>query len=700
MHPSFRRCVFLCLLALLPLAASARAQGTVPTFRFIAGQHTLTVAGRDPAQGGTITLPTLLVPVSLTVEGTHTTSGEPFVMSAAGDVPRLLASPLFTRYAFPTGGTTQFTDAMLRTTFPGRADWHTLLARPAVQPMRITIPAGYGYVLTSKRDGGAALAVVDADYVQQQIFRQLPKRDGQLVIAFTHNTTFYVDGDATVCCATGTHGVDRATGASFVLGSYLHDAPAVSRDQDVQPLSEQLAEFFVDPLHDPAIYGYDTAGTGNAVPPWRAGEGCGGVGIGSAYFQLEPTDTNHKNNIPASMPFAAGMYHLQNVALLPWYLGAEMPGRSTAFSFPDAHALAGPAQPCTMGRRHRGEAMMPTAVPAPENKAPNGHRLIGYYNGSSSFRLTDIAPQWDTIIVAFAAPVKDAPEGTLAFHPPDGITPQEFAAEVAAMKHRGKKVMISLGGGGAFFSLKSEAQIAHFVACVSGIVKQYGFDGVDIDFESPSLVLDPGDTDFRHPTTPSVAHLIAGLRQLHDRFGPGFMISLVPEGSQIPGGFAGYGGQFGSYLPLVYGLRDILSFVDVQDYNTPPLEGLDGEIYQTDTVDYHAAMTELLLHGFAVGGDPKRFFPPVPADKVAVGFLTGYSSPDVVQGAMQEIITGKAPAGTTYKLRQGSGYPGMIGAMFWTIDDDRRGNYRYSNTVGPQLHGYSIFDNGGERKVR
>jgi hypothetical protein len=30
----------------------------------------------------------------------------------------------------------------------------------------------------------------------------------------------------------------------------------------------------------------------------------------------------------------------------------------------------------------------------------------------------------------------------------------------------------------------------------------------------------------------------------------------------------------------------------------------------------------------------------------------------------------------------------MIGAMFWTIDDDRRGGYNFSNVVGPQLHGY------------
>ena len=87
------------------------------------------------------------------------------------------------------------------------------------------------------------------------------------------------------------------------------------------------------------------------------------------------------------------------------------------------------------------------------------------------------------------------------------------------------------------------------------------------------------------------------------------MISLVPEGTQIPGGYPGYGGQFGSYLPITYAIRDILSFIDVQDYNTPPLQGLDGEIYQSGSVDYHAAMTELLLHGFNVGGDPEALLP-------------------------------------------------------------------------------------------
>jgi chitinase len=249
-------------------------------------------------------------------------------------------------------------------------------------------------------------------------------------------------------------------------------------------------------------------------------------------------------------------------------------------------------------------------------------------------------------------------------------------------------VMISLGGGGQFFSLVTPQSTAIFVSSVTEIISQYGFDGVDIDFESPSMNIGAGDRDFKHPATPSIVHLIEGLRQLREHFGPGFMISLVPEGTQVPGGVPAYGGQFGSYLPLTYGLRDILSFVDVQDYNTPPLEGLDGEIYQSASTDYHASMTELLLHGFAVGGDSNEMFPSVPADKVAVGFLTGYEEPATMHGAIDYLMTGKKPADATYPLANPAGYPGLLGGMYWTIDADWRENYKYSNDLGPLLHAY------------
>lgn len=678
------------------------AQGTVPTFEHSVSQAKYILMGSDPALGTVTTIPVVLMSVTLAFES-NTRAGKPFLMDATPDVPRVVRSPVFSNFAFPSGGTTQYADAMLRTTFPMAEKWHTLLGKPEVKPVQITIPVGYGYILSSKQSGGS-LAIVDLEYLQKEIFKQLPRQEGKLVIAMTHNTAYYALGDATVCCAWGTHGVDAATGNSFVLASYLSSAPGVVEDDDVQPLTQQLAEFLKDPLHDPLVHGgRNSKVPGNAFPAWmrptsqHAGDqgSCGGTGAASTYFLLEPTNTNLKNNIPASPAYVARgggvSNHLQNVALLQWYTGAAE-GLGAAYSFPDPQALANAAKPCPARGRGGAGPAAPTVAAVPGNGAPNGHQMIGYWAGygaaGSTFPLRDVSPQWDVIIVAFATPDKNAPEGTMQFHTPAGLETEQFKGDIAYLKSQGRKVMISLGGGGQHFTLADPQRVPNFVSSVTRIVSDYGFDGIDIDFESPSLSIAPGDTDFRHPTTPSIMNLISAVRQLHKHFGRGFMVSLVPEGTQIPSGYPSYGGQFGSYLPIAYGIRDILSFIDVQDYNTPPLQGLDGEIYQPGTVDYHAAMTELLLQGFAVGGDPKQFFPPMPAGKVAVGFLTGDTTPNIVSQAMGYIITGKAPAGTKYKLRNPNGYPAMIGAMFWTIDADRRGNYNFSNIVGPQLHQY------------
>jgi len=685
----------------------ALAQGTVPTFQHVAGSGSYTLAGRDPALGGTTRIPTVLVSIRLSFDTLNSTGG-PVILDAAPDIPRLRRSPVFARFAFPTGGETQYADALLRTTFPDPDGWHTLLSEPEVKSIDVPIPPGNGYLLTSKKTGGS-LAVIDVEFLQKELFKRLPKQEGKLIVAVTHNTAYYTEGDATLCCSWGTHGVDSATGNSFVLGSYLNGAPTVVEDSDVQPLTQQLGEFINDPLHDPLLYSRGVKGPGNTFPPWmrpvsmRPGDqgSCGGTGVASAYFLLEPTNTNPKNNLPSSKAFVAhtsgAVYHLQNVALLPWYTGAGK-GLGRTYSFPDAQALTEPSKACPVrgGRPGAGAgvsaAPQPSVAAVPRSRPPNGHQLIGYWAGygsaGSTFPLRDVSPQWDVIIVAFATPDKNAPEGTMQFHTPAGLDTSRFKADIAYLKSQGRKVMISLGGGGQHFTLADTNRVPNYVSSVTSIVTEYGFDGIDIDFESPSLSIDPGDTDFKRPITPSIVNVISALRQLRDHFGPKFMISLVPEGTQIPAGYPTYGGQFGSYLAITYGIRDILSFIDVQDYNTPPLEGLDGEIYQAGSVDYHAAITELLLRGFHVGGDARQFFPPLPANKVAIGFLTGDTTPSIVSQALDYVITGKMPPGTKYKLRNPTGYPGMIGAMFWTIDADRRSNYNFSNVVGPQLHSY------------
>jgi chitinase len=692
------RLLTLLLLLILPLRL-AHAQGTVPIFQQAVGSTSYAVAGAAPANV-TTTIPTVLVPIILSFDA-RKIAGKPFVMDARADMARVLHSPIFTRFPFPTGGNTQYADAMLRTTFTGNKDWHTLLAKPDVKPIRITIPVGYGYILTS-RASGRSLAVADIVFLQKEIFKQIPRQAGALVMAVTRNTTFYTHGDATECCAWGTHGADSSTGNSFVLASYLDEAPSIVEDRDIQPLTQQLAQFVKDPLFEPLMRGRNVVIPGNVVPGWLrpawqpAGDQgpCGGNRVGTDLFLLEPVNTNLKNTLPVSRPFVAragkDIWHLQTVALLPWYTGA-FEGWGSTYSFPDSQVLTEHAQPCPPPDSFDAPPM-PKVSAIPQIGVPNGHKMIGYWiaygPAGAHIPLREVSPQWDIIIVAFATPDPTAPEGTMQFRTPLGMDTEQFKADIAYMKSQGKKVIVSLGGGGENFTLNDPKRVPNYVASVSRIVTEYGFDGIDIDFESPSLSIDPGDKDFRHPTTPSIVNLISALRQLHDRFGPDFMISLVPEGTQIPSGYPSYGGQFGSYLAIAHGIRDILTFMDTQHYNTPPLQALDGEIYQPGSVDYHAAMTELVLHGFDVGGDPKVHFPPLPPNKIAVGFLTGDANPTTVSQAMDYIITGKAPAGTKYKLRNPAGYPGMIGMMLWTLNYDRDDGYNFSNLVGPQLHSY------------
>ena len=466
-------------------AGLARAQGTVPTFQQKIGEAAYTLLGRNPAAGGVTTIPTLLVPITLTFDSKKV-GGKPFVMDPRADVPRLLRSPVFAKFAFPAGGNTQYADALLRASFPQAEKWHTLLGKPQVRPLKISVPAGLGYVLTSKKTG-QSMGVLDLEFLEKELFKQIPKQEGTLVIALTHNTTFFADGDATVCCTWGSHGVDSATGNSFLLSSYLDGAPAIVEDGDVQPLTQQLAEFANDPLHDSLLGNQNQKGPGNTFPRWmrpasmRPGDQgvCGGTGVGSAYFFLEPTDTNLKNNFPASPAFVAQVkgtaYHLENVALLPWYTGAAE-GLGSTYSFPDAQALAEPAQPCpARGRRPAQRAALHLLSPpwrrslraARPTATSSSATAAGY--GFGAARLKDISPQWDVIIVAFSTPEKNAPEGTLQFHTPSGLDPAQFKADIADLKSQGKKVLISLGGGGVYVPLDTpdahcELRLLHHAA--------------------------------------------------------------------------------------------------------------------------------------------------------------------------------------------------------------------------------------------
>ncbi|HTV53636.1 MAG TPA: glycosyl hydrolase family 18 protein [Terriglobia bacterium] len=682
------------------ILSSALAQGlpsgvpvSFPTFTgsFNAAgkQYQYRLAGRSPDLGGTTTIPTVLVPVSLSFDAYPSEAGKKLVISSAADVPKVVESPIFQKFGFATGDT-QYGDAVERAEFYPEAAakrWHTLLGQPRVtRALDIEIPAADGYVLTSKRTGNS-LAVVDLEFVQRKLFKSLGNmqvRPDELVIALTKDVEFYPLDDATVCCSWGSHGVQLDASSKhwqpFILGSYLQPG-VVPGYSDIQPLTEQLAEWLNDPLQ-----GYQA----NTFPAWLKPPDdrvCEGRGEGSSYRFEEPTDGEARLNSTLVIEHGS-FYHLENAALLSWF--AESPSPDTfrhVYSFPGAHVLNAPARPCLPRFRAR---FSPTASPLPETHAHSGHELIGYWVGYSPVKtipLKDVSPQWDVVIVAFAPPAKGS-TSLMEFRTPAGYTEEQFKAEIRQLQDKGKKVLISLGGGGQVVTLNTTEDLGKFVGSVSAIVQQYAFNGIDLDFETPSLMLDPGDTNFRKPTTPSIVHLIVAMRRLRQRFGPKFMIAEVPEGPQVPAGMEVYAGQFGSFLPVIYGTRNILSFVDVQNYNTPPLEGLDGNYYMPETADYYVSMTEMLLEGFAVARNPKQFFPPLSPEKVAVGFLVGRSPIHAMEASVRYLVEGKTYPGREYQLRRPDGYRDFDGVMFWNIQADWRDNYRMSNSVGPLLHGF------------
>jgi chitinase len=242
-------------------AVVARSQ-TAPMFQHTENGAAYSIAGHNPAQGGTTRIPVIIIPIALQF-ASH--AGER--LDATSTVPALLQSPLFVPFPFPGQASTQYVDGMLRASFPHPDNWHTLLTKSDVLgEVTIQVPPEAGYLLTSKQ--GGKLGIADIAFIQRELFKQLPKHPGTLLLAVTNNTAYYVEGDATICCTWGTHGSDEATGNSFVLASYLNNAPAIVQDRDVQPLTEQIAEFVNDPLHDPLAPVAKGDPAGNKVPRW------------------------------------------------------------------------------------------------------------------------------------------------------------------------------------------------------------------------------------------------------------------------------------------------------------------------------------------------------------------------------------------------------------------------------------------------
>jgi chitinase len=289
------------------------------------------------------------------------------------------------------------------------------------------------------------------------------------------------------------------------------------------------------------------------------------------------------------------------------------------------------------------------------------HVLTGYwqnfFNGARALRLADVPTTYDIIAVAFADAVPGRPGG-VTFNLDSGLSSQlggytvaQFKADVATVKARGQKVIISVGGQNGTISVGDSTSAANFAADVKSMISTYGFNGVDIDLEN-GISAGPMGT---------ALHSIAA--------GGGSVITLAPQTIDMQS-------TGGGYFQLALNIKDVLTIVNMQYYNSGTMLGCDQGVYGQGTVNFLTALACIQLQG---GLRPDQVGLGLPASTSAAG--GGFQSPGNVNNALDCLARGT----NCGSFKPSTTWPAIRGAMTWSINWDASNGFQFANTVAPHL---------------
>ncbi|MFF8877517.1 chitinase [Streptomyces flaveolus] len=314
-----------------------------------------------------------------------------------------------------------------------------------------------------------------------------------------------------------------------------------------------------------------------------------------------------------------------------------------------------------------GESARSAAVTARTAESGGGgggnvpkHAVTGYWqnfnNGAAVQKISDVSPQYDIIAVSFADATTTP--GAVTFNLDsaglNGYTVDQFKADIRAKQAAGKKVIISIGGEKGTVSVNDSASATNFANSVYSLMQTYGFDGVDIDLENGL-----------NPT-----YMTQALRALSAKAGPGMVLTMAPQTIDMQS-------TSGGYFKTALNVKDILTVVNMQYYNSGSMLGCDGKVYSQGTVDFLTALACIQLEG---GLDPSQVGLGLPASTRTAG--GGYVSPSVVNNAL-DCLTKGTNCGTFKPSRT---YPSLRGAMTWSTNWDATAGNAWSNAVGAHVH--------------
>lgn len=290
------------------------------------------------------------------------------------------------------------------------------------------------------------------------------------------------------------------------------------------------------------------------------------------------------------------------------------------------------------------------------------HILTGYWqnfdNGAKCLKISDVPQTYNIIAIAFAEATGTVGEVTFKLDSSlasklGGYTEQQFISDIAAAKAKGQKIVISVGGETGSVSVNSDTAAANFANSVYALMVKYGFDGVDIDLENGI----------------NATYMTSALRQLSTKAGSGLIITMAPQTLDMQSVSSGY-------FQVALNIKDILTVVNTQYYNSGSMLGQDGKVYSQGSVDFLTALAAIQLEN---GLRPDQVGLGLPASTRGAG--SGYVAPSVVNNALDCLTRGTN--GGSYKPPRT--YPTLRGAMTWSINWDASNNYDFANTVSAKL---------------
>nr|WP_202523050.1 glycoside hydrolase family 18 protein [Streptomyces sp. SID4925] len=301
-----------------------------------------------------------------------------------------------------------------------------------------------------------------------------------------------------------------------------------------------------------------------------------------------------------------------------------------------------------------------TPGPGPSTSVPK-HAVTGYWqnfnNGAAVQKLSDVPAAYDIIAVSFADATSTP--GAVTFNLDsaglNGYTVAQFKADIKAKQAAGKNVIISVGGEKGTVSVNSDASANAFSDSLYALIQEYGFNGVDIDLENGL----------------NSTYMTKALRSLSSKAGSGLVITMAPQTIDMQS-------TSGEYFKTALNIKDILTVVNMQYYNSGSMLGCDGKVYSQGSVDFLTALACIQLEG---GLAPSQVGLGVPASTRGAG--SGYVAPSVVNAALDCLAKGT----NCGSFKPSKTYPDIRGAMTWSTNWDATAGNAWSGAVGPHVHG-------------